>query len=136
MTRTARFAFAVVDIVLAAFAALYGALVVFVILRPWGGSLQALFFAGHPEALLAFFAGVACVLALPLAFVSRRTSGIIWSCAFIAFQIWLGAWYLGVPRIAPPASSHIAPYIVFSCIAVAIFVRFVLQRPPAATRKV
>src|SRR3954463_15051299 len=91
MTRVVSFAFAVVDIVLAAFATLYGALVAFIILRPWGGSLRALFFAGHPEALLAFFAGVACVVAVPLAFVSRRISGIIWCCAFIAFQIWLAA---------------------------------------------
>ena len=136
MTRAVSFAFTVVDILLAAFAALYGALVAFIILRPWGGSLRALFFAGHPEALLAFFAGVACVVAVPLAFVSRRISGIIWSCAFIAFQIWLAAWYLGVPRTSPPASSHVAPYIVFTCIAVAIFVRFVLPRPIAATRKV
>ena len=54
MKRAVSFAFGVVDILLAAFAALYGAFVVFVMLRPWGGSLRALFFARHPEALLAF----------------------------------------------------------------------------------
>jgi hypothetical protein len=136
MTRAVSFALAVVDIMLAAFAALYGTLVVFVILRPWGGNLRALFFASHPDALLAFFAGVGCIVAVPLAFVSRRTSGIIWCCAFVAFQIWLAAWYLGVPRTSPPASSHFTPYILFTCIAVAIFVRFVLPRPNAVTRKV
>src|SRR3954464_9216361 len=98
MKRVVSFTLAIVDILLAAFAVLYGALVVFVILRPWGGNLRALFFARHPEALLAFFAGISCVVAAPLAFISRRISGIIWCCAFIAFQIWLAAWYLGVPR--------------------------------------
>ena len=136
MKRAVSFTLAVVDILLASFAVLYGALVVFVILRPWGGNLRALFFAGHPEALLAFSAGIACIVAVPLAFVSRRTSGIIWCCAFIAFQIWLAAWYLGVPRTTPPATSHVAPYIVFTCVAAAIFVRFVLPRPVVATRKV
>jgi len=136
MKRVVSITLAVVDILLATFALLYGALVVFVILRPWGGSVRALFFARHPDALLAFFAGISCIVAVPLAFVSRRIGGVIWCCAFIAFQIWLAAWYLGVPRTSPPASSHVAPYVVFTCIAVAIFVRFVLPRPNAATRKV
>lgn len=136
MKRVVSFALAVLDILLAAFAVLYGALVVFVILRPWGGSLRALFFARQPDALLAFFAGISCILGVPLAWVSRRISGIIWCCAFIAFQISLAAWYLGVPRTSPPAASHIAPYIVFTFIAVAIFVRFVLPRPVATKQKV
>ena len=81
MKRVVSFTLGVVDILLAAFAVLYGAFVVFVMLRPWGGNLRALFFARHPDALLAFIAGIS----------SRRVSGIIWCCAFIAFQIWLAA---------------------------------------------
>jgi hypothetical protein len=136
MKRVVSVTLAVVDMLLAIFAVLYGALVVFVILRPWEGNVRALFFAHHPDALLAFFAGISCIVAVPLAFVSRRISGIIWCCAFIAFQIWLAAPYLGVSRTSPTGASHVAPYIVFTCIAVAMFVRFVLPRPNAATRKV
>jgi len=134
MQRGSRFALAVVDAALVLFVLLYGALILLVILRPWLDDMRGLLLGHSPANLLAFVAGILCIIGVPVLFFRRWVSGIMWFCAIVTVEVSAASRQFSSTELHFDGTSRVWLYVVLSLIALAIFVRFVYPGRRAATR--
>src|SRR4051794_30780299 len=87
MQRGSRFALAAVDAALVLLITLYGALILLVILHPWLDDMRSLLLGHSPADLVAFVAGILCIIGVPVLFFHRRLSGVMWLCAIVAVEV-------------------------------------------------
>jgi hypothetical protein len=125
MQRTARVVLTALDTVLVLAVLVYGALILLVILRPWQDDLPGLLLGHSPEDLLIFVAGVLCLAGVPIVFLRRRLSGIMWVVAILAVEFSAALRQLRVSPIQFDITSRVWLYAVLSFAALVIFIRFV-----------
>ena len=136
MQRGSRFALVVVDTVLVLLVLFYGALILAVILRPWLDDMRGLLLGLSPADLVAFVAGLLCLIGVPVLFFRRRVSGIMWFCAIVAVEVSAAMRQFSSTQPYFDSNARIWLYVVLSLIALAIFVRFIYPGQRSATRTV
>jgi hypothetical protein len=134
MQHRRRFALAVLDTALVLFVLLYGALIVLVILRPWLEDMRGLLLGHSPADLVAFIAGILCIIGVPVLFFRRRVSGVMWFCALAAVEVSAALRQFSSTELYFDTPGRFWLYLVLSLIALAIFVRFIYPGRRAATR--
>jgi hypothetical protein len=133
MLRLKRLILAAVDTVLVLAVLLYGTIILLVILRPWLGDVRGLLLGHSPEDLLVFVAGVLCLAGVPIVFLRRRISGLIWVVAILAVEFSAALRQLRSSAGQFDTASRVWLYVILSLAALAIFVRFVYPTRRAAT---
>jgi len=134
MQRGSRFALAVADAALVLFVLLYGALIVLVVLRPWLDDMRGLLLGHSPADLVAFVAGIVCIIGVPVLFFRRWLSGVMWFCAIVAVEVSAALRQFSSTELHFDSTGRVWLYVVLSLIALAIFVRFIYPGRRAATR--
>jgi hypothetical protein len=134
MQRGPRLALAVLDAALVLFVLLYGTLILLVILRPWLDDMRGLLLGHSPADLVAFVAGILCIVGVPVLFFRRWVSGLMWFCAIVAVEISAALRQFSPTELHFDNTGRIWLYILLSLIALAVFVRFIYPGRRAATR--
>ncbi len=134
MRRAVRFMLAAFDGALVISVLLYGALIILVVLRPWLDDMRGLLLGHSPEDLLAFAAGIFCIIGVPVVFFRRRVSGVMWVCAILAVELSAALRQFSATELHFDSTGGVWLYLVLSLVALAIFVRFIYPGRGAATR--
>ena len=134
MQRAVRFMLAVLDATLVLLVLLYGALILLVTLRPWLDDMRGLLLGRSPEDLLAFIAGILCIVGVPVAFFHRRISGVMWVCAILAVQLSAALRQFSSTQLHFDSPGRAWLYLILTLAGLAIFVRFIYPGRGAATR--
>jgi hypothetical protein len=112
---------------------LYGVLIVLVVLLPWLDDVRGLLLGHSPEDLLAFVAGILCIIGVPVVFFRRRVSGVMWICAILAVQVSAVLRQFSSTELHFGSTGRVWLYVVLSLVAAAIFVRFIYPGRGAVT---
>jgi hypothetical protein len=132
MQRRPRFALAVVDAALVLLVLLYGALILLVILRPWLDDIRGLLLGQSPADLVAFVAGILCIIGVPMLLFRRWLSGVMWFCAILAVEVSAALRQFSPRELHFDGTGRVWLYVILSFIALAIFVRFIYPGRSAA----
>jgi hypothetical protein len=104
---------------------LYGLLILGVVLRPWLDDMPGLLLGHYPPDLLLFWAGIACVIGVPVLLFCRRVSGIIWFCALLGVELSAALRQFSSTQIHFVSGGRVWFFAAIGLVAVAIFVRFI-----------
>jgi hypothetical protein len=133
MQRAARVVLTALDIALVLAVLVYGALILLVILRPWLDDMPGLLLGHSPEDLLVFVAGVLCLVGVPIVFLRRRVSGVMWVLAILAIEFSAALRQLKPSAVQFDITSRVWLYAILSFAALVIFIRFVYPSRRATT---